>query len=132
MIITTKMALIIILLSQNYNLMAESFGKVYSTTSKYDLCLKNSTNRYNYLECMNEELKYQDKILNENYKKTMKSLQEFRKSKLIITQRAWINYRDLKCTSYYHKESGLGGLEDQQSCLIQETIKRADELDKLF
>lgn len=77
---------------------------------------------------MNTELKHQDIILNENYKKTMQSIPEFRKNKLKKTQRVWIKYRDLKCSSYYHKESGSGGLEDQQVCLLQETIKRADEL----
>jgi len=62
----------------------------------------------------------------------MKSIQEFRKNKLKITQRAWIKYRDLKCSSYYHKESGSGGLGDQSTCLIYETIKRADELDEFY
>ena len=132
MSIPTKIAISIILLSQSYYLMAESFGKIYFTSRAYNLCSKNAMDSYSYLQCLDAELKYQDRILNKNYKKTMKSIQEFRKNKLKRTQRAWIQYRDLKCSSYYHKESASGGLADQSTCLIYETIKRADELDNLY
>jgi len=81
---------------------------------------------------MSEELRQQDAILNKNYKMTMKSIQDFRRNKLRETQRAWIKYINLKCSSYYHKQSGSGGLEDDLQCRIEETVRRAGELKNFY
>ncbi|WP_318439095.1 lysozyme inhibitor LprI family protein [Photobacterium leiognathi] len=52
------------------------------------------------------------------------------KEDLRKTQRLWIQYRDAKCGMFYHSESGSGGLEDLNDCMIKETIQRTKELNE--
>jgi uncharacterized protein YecT (DUF1311 family) len=111
---------------------SEEFVEKYATSKEYDLCIQSVVATYDVLACMKTELARQDKVLNENYKKAIKALDKERRKTLISAQRSWINYRDKKCSLYYHKNSGAGGLLDQEECLIKETIKRSAELFEMF
>ena len=111
---------------------AETFVDKYSTSKKFDLCTKISFATYDYVKCVNNELKIQDKLLNDNYRKTMKSLRKEKQSKLKKMQRTWIKYTNQKCSFSYDKYSGSGGLQDDVTCMLKETIKRAVELKELY
>ena len=88
--------------------------------------------RSNPNACIEEELKHQDKKLNTAYREAKKSIQPFRLKSLRDIQKAWIKYRDKKCSFFHHKESGLGGVTDALQCELDMTIKRARELKKIF
>ncbi len=111
---------------------SEEFVEKYTTSKEYDLCIQNVFATYDILACMKAELARQNKLMNENYKKALKALKKDRRKALISAQRSWINYRNKKCSLYYHKHSGTGGLLDQEECLIKETIRRSTELSEIF
>jgi len=106
-------------------------GKRLYTENYYE-CIKNSFSTADTIECMKKEFKIQDKKLNREYKRIIKSLSPERKKKLRDIQRAWINYVNKKCSFFYHPQSGSGGLIDMQECFLEETAERANELSKLY
>ena len=84
------------------------------------------------VNCMEKEIKVQDKVLKGSYIKALKSLQKFRREDLKKMQRLWKEYVDAKCNFYYHKESASGGISDASSCKLEEITKRAIELDEIY
>jgi len=98
----------------------------YSST--FYTCEKASPN---INECLDKELKKQDKYLNVAYQKAIKEIQPFRKRSLKEMQRTWIKYRNQKCTFYSHKESGSGGLTDAIQCELDMTMQRTIELKEI-
>ena len=121
--------IVIILLTITIN--AKEFVDEYNNPS-YNTCIKNTYSTYDVVSCIENETKVQDKILNKNYKLAMKNLTAQRKKKLRSIQRLWIKYVDEKCSFFYHKHSGSGGLQDSGECILNETIKRAQELNELY
>ncbi len=101
------------------------------TTKYYDRCMEEAMGTADVVACMEAEIGRQDRRLNENYRKAMKMLSKERRKVLRSVQRRWIRYRDAKCGFLYFSQSGSGGLEDMQQCLLIETIRRADELENL-
>ncbi len=96
----------------------------------YERCLETAGGATQpVLACMAQALKREDVRLNAAYRRMMAALPEPRRRALREVQRAWIRYRDLKCRFLYHPTSGSGGLQDQQQCLIDETRRRAGELE---
>jgi len=98
-------------------------------SSDFQSCIEQSANPN---ICMEDELKYQDKKLNLAYAKAKKSIQLFRRESLRDIQRAWINYRNKRCSFFYHKESGSGGITDSLACELDMTIQRTKELKEIF
>jgi len=84
------------------------------------------------LACIQVYTKVEDDHLNEVYKQAMSRIEEFRRGDMRQMEKAWISYRDLKCNFYYHKQSGRGGLADSAQCLLDETKRRAEELEALY
>jgi uncharacterized protein YecT (DUF1311 family) len=95
-------------------------------------CFKKAQSTDAILTCINRHLKQEDARLNQNYREAMKRIAPFRRESLQKVQRLWIGYAHAKCDFFYHKESGSGGLVDAQSCLLEETTRRADELGALY
>jgi len=104
----------------------------YIYSKEYRKCISNSFSGLDAVNCVEKEIKVQDKILNDSYKEAMKNIQNFRRVDLRNMQRLWIKYIDSKCSFYYHKESGNGGLNDMSSCRLEEITKRAIELDEIY
>jgi uncharacterized protein YecT (DUF1311 family) len=94
--------------------------------------MANALSNADAIICIKQELNFQDKKLNQAYKKAINKVQPFRKKDLRDIQRMWIKYRDKKCSFYYHKESGSGGLSDMLECKLDETIKRTIELNEVY
>ncbi len=78
--------------------------------------------------CNGNELKYQDKILNKNYKQAMKVLDAKHRDELKKVQRAWIKYRNAKCDFLFGLTGGTMDLLIGGSCYVDMTTKRAEEL----
>ncbi len=111
---------------------AEGVLDKYTTSQRYGLCIKDAIGSYDYLSCIESEIKIQDKRLNFNYKKAVKNLSQKRKNQLRDIQRTWVKYRNQKCSFFYHKHSGSGGVLDMAECSLEETVRRADELGVIF
>jgi len=97
--------------------------------NQYDKCIKEGGF---YRDCMRYERDRQDKLLNINYKKAMNRLKGERREQLREIQRLWIKYTNAKCSFYYHKHSGSGGLDEAIFCEMQEATKRALELSEIY
>ena len=67
-------------------------------SSQYQPCLDRSGGvTLEMRTCNGNELKYQDKLLNKNYKKAMKVIDAKHRNELKKVQRLWMKYRDAKC-----------------------------------
>jgi uncharacterized protein YecT (DUF1311 family) len=80
------------------------------------------------IDCISAELKRQDALLNQNYRKLMASLSAGRKKTLQEAQRAWIKFRDTNCDFYYDPDGGSAARIDANECLLNATADRAKEL----
>ena len=108
--------------------------KTKKPTSNYESCIDNSDgNTGSMHECNLEELKYQDTLLNKNYKLVMQKLSDEEKMKLTMKklQRLWVKYRDANCDFLYNLTGGTMDILNGDSCLIEMTTKRAVELNDL-
>ena len=83
------------------------------------------------IDCISAELKRQDALLNENYRKLMASLSAKRKKALQEAQRAWLKFRDTNCDFYYDPDGGSAARVDANECLLNATADRANELAQL-
>ena len=81
-------------------------------------------------ECLNEELKIQDKILNETYKDTLGVLNDENKKKLKDIQRKWVSYKEAKC-SFIPFEGELYRVESAD-CYLRMTKVRIGELEHVI
>ena len=81
--------------------------------------------------CNGNELKYQDKILNKNYKLAMNVLDIQHRNELKKVQRLWMEYRDAKCDFLFGLTGGTMDLLIGGSCYIEMTAQRADELEDI-
>ncbi len=95
----------------------------------FDSCMDGSGGvTVKMLECVDAEIKKQDKKLNENYKTLMTALNASRKNGLKNAQRLWIKYRDANCHFYYDPDGGTIQSILSSDCLLRMTAERADEL----
>jgi uncharacterized protein YecT (DUF1311 family) len=83
------------------------------------------------IDCISAELKRQDALLNQNYRKLMASLSAGRKKVLQEAQRAWIKFRDTNCDFYFDPDGGSAARIDANECLLNATADRAKELAQL-
>ena len=93
-------------------------------------------------KCLKQETTKADARLNASYKAVVGELDRMKKDnpgaenakmKLVLAQRAWIQYRDNDCDAVYalHIEGSLRGVLYSQ-CVIDRTNRRTDELDGLM
>lgn len=83
------------------------------------------------VECMVGELGRQDKRLNTAYHTLMTDLEPPRKKQLQAAQRLWLQYRDANCSFYHDPNGGSLARVAANSCLLQMTAQRAQELGNL-
>lgn len=81
------------------------------------------------MNCIGDETKRQDVLLNSAYKHIMKKLSPSRKKQLQEVQRVWIKYRELNCNFYTNPDGGTLSMVNANSCLMSATAARAKELD---
>ena len=94
--------------------------------ARVDECMQKDSSTAGMVECINAEFAVQDKILNENYKKTMSILNDENKKILKDIQSKWIAYKEAKC-AFYPRQGTIHRL-DAADCYLQMTKERAAEL----
>ena len=98
-------------------------------SSQYQHCLDHSGGVTSDMRaCNGQELAYQDRLLNRNYKKAIRVLNREKKKELKTVQRLWIEYRDAKCGFEYGLTGGTMDLANGDGCLVDMTAERAEEL----
>jgi Uncharacterized protein conserved in bacteria len=93
-------------------------------------CLKKDGSAEGNIKCINEELKIQDKILNETYKDALGVLSDENKKKLKEIQRKWVSYKEAKC-SFIPFEGELYRVESAD-CYLRMTKVRIGELEHVI
>ena len=105
-------------------------------SKEYDTCMKGPKASQGItmamLNCGSKELKYQDKKLNNTYKKLKKSLSKKRQKELLSAQRLWIKYKDANCAFYNDPNGGTMHKLFAQECFMDATRSRADELKSML
>lgn len=80
------------------------------------------------VECIVAEHGRQDKRLNTVYSTLMAELEPQRKKQLQAAQRLWLQYREANCSFYMDPEGGSLARVAANSCQLQMTAQRAQEL----
>lgn len=80
------------------------------------------------VECIVSELGRQDKRLNTAYHALMAELAPPRKKQLQAAQRLWLDFREANCSFYLDPEGGSLARVAANSCQLQMTARRAQEL----
>ena len=97
---------------------------------QYQQCLDSSGGvTTNMRMCSSQELKYQDKLLNKNYKGAMKRLDKDKQNELKKIQKLWMKYRDARCNFQFGLTGGTIDLIMGDECLVDMTAQRAKELE---
>ena len=98
-------------------------------SSGYQHCLDNSDGVTTAMrECNVQELRYQDGLLNRNYKVLMSRLSPVKKEELKRAQRLWIKYRNANCAFYVGLTGGTMDIVNIGSCHVEMTARRVEEL----
>ncbi len=98
----------------------------------YDKCLAapSGQSTAGMIGCIGAELKLQDARLNRAYQAAQKRMTLPRqKAALTKAQRAWIAFRDADCASRYDAAWGTLSRIEANSCVLDRTADRADELE---
>lgn len=99
---------------------------------KFSACMDKTEGTTNdMLNCVGEETKYQDSLLNKNYKTVIAQLSLDRQKQLKEAQRLWVKYRDANCNFYVDPEGGTMAVLNSASCFMETTAQRAKELANL-
>jgi uncharacterized protein YecT (DUF1311 family) len=99
----------------------------YSET--YNACMDDSSGvTVNMLDCMASEIEQQDARLNQNYKAAMQVLTPAQQAQLRDAQRLWIKLRDADCGLLGSLTGGTMDSLNGNSCFLDMTKKRADDL----
>ena len=101
-------------------------------TPAYQKCLAapSGQSTAGMIDCIGAELKIQDARLNRSYQAAQKRMTLPRqKTALTKAQRAWIAFRDADCASRYDADWGTMSRIAANSCVLDRTAERADELD---
>lgn len=101
------------------------------TRAEYQACLDRSgAETFAMQQCGDEEMSWQDARLNRLYKQALTQLPTMEKEKLRIAQRTWLKQTDATCR-WDAASEGQGQMLDAQSCRLNRTTNRADELDAM-
>ncbi len=108
----------------------DSFNKATPRKS-FDDCAKRANGvTPDILECINIEFSYQDKRLNDSYKKLTINLSEEKKAMLVSAQRQWLKATDDGCI-WVPDVDGQAGQMYADTCRLNRTINRIAELEKM-
>lgn len=81
------------------------------------------------LACIKDEYQLQDKRLNDSYHQLMASLPSSRRSALKTAQRDWLKSRRSTCDFYFKVAGGTMVSLVSQSCYLDATVERVEQLD---
>ena len=104
----------------------------YRYSPQYETCmdkvdlgaLKNSQ----WAACADQELKKVDAALNTYYRKLQQQLEPEQREALKKSQRAWLQYREARCSFEALGPVAPGGAAGQSLCMLEMTAQKADYL----
>lgn len=104
----------------------------YRYSPQYETCmdkadlgaLKNSQ----WAACADQELKKVDAVLNTYYRKLQQQLEPEQREALKKSQRAWLQYREARCSFEALGPVAPGGAAGQSLCMLEMTAQKADYL----
>lgn len=102
------------------------------TSQSHDKCLQKAISTVDIVTCISTEYERQDQRLNDNYQQLRSQLSSARQEQLLTAQRAWIQYKEANCDFYFDPEGGTLARVSANSCVLNETRERADELERLM
>lgn len=82
------------------------------------------------VECLGDLYEDEDMRLNTAYRAAIEPLEGERRTQLRDAQRAWVAFRDANCLFYRAGEGTIAAIEGN-SCMVETTRARADELEQL-
>ncbi len=92
---------------------------------RFNQCMDHSEGvTVNMQDCISEELKVQDKLLNSQYQKAMKSLDKEQQKLLKEAQRAWLKMRENDSQLILKSNEGSLGRIDAASSFLNDTVLR--------
>lgn len=100
-------------------------------SNQYTTCMNKASNTASMVQCVSNEMARQDVRLNKAYNSLMSKQSENRKQELQSVQRLWIKYRDANCKFYLDPNGGSIAQVKSANCMMNETLKRANELENL-
>ena len=108
----------------------------YRYSPQYETCmdkvdlgaLKNSQ----WAACADQELKKVDAALNTHYRKLQQQLEPEQREALKKSQRAWLQYREARCSFEALGPVAPGGAASQSLCMLEMTAQKADYLRDLL
>lgn len=95
----------------------------------HERCMATASTTVSMLECNAAELKRHDARLNAQYKAALAAHGETQQAMLRDAQRQWMKYRDANCGFYAQLTGGTLDSLNSSSCVLEETARRADELE---
>lgn len=102
--------------------------RALSIRPSYAACSQRANTTADMVGCANDEYAFQDKRLNDVYKRLMVSLPEAKQKVLRTEERQWVGYKMKHCKP--PADGGTLSLVTSADCAVQETAKRATELEK--
>ncbi|RFC84035.1 DUF1311 domain-containing protein [Acinetobacter sichuanensis] len=100
-------------------------------SQQYTACMNKASSTVSMVQCTSVETARQDARLNKAYNGLMSKLSKTRKQELQTAQRLWIKYRDANCKFYVDPNGGSIAQVKGANCVMNETVKRATELENL-
>jgi len=101
-------------------------------TAAYNKCMDNSGGvTSEMLSCQDAELKKQDRLLNDAYKKAMKILDDGQKKQLKEGQKAWLKMRDADAGLMGTLSGGTMDRLNASSVFLEYTVQRVKFLNSL-
>lgn len=96
---------------------------------KFKKCYEKAKTNYDLAMCNKNEYKYYNHILNDKYKKLSSLLTRPQRQKLILAQRAWLNFRYLDCDFAGLRAEG-GTLQPRiiRLCQVERTKNRIEDI----
>jgi uncharacterized protein YecT (DUF1311 family) len=102
-------------------------------SKQYGVCMEMSEGvTEKMLACMRQEERKQVVLLNSSYSQLMTKQSPEQKKQLLMTQAIWKKYIQSNCRFYYDPEGGSLAKVSAASCMLDETARRADELNSLI
>lgn len=121
---------------------ADSYGSAYGIRPDFEACITHQapgmSTAGHRQECADQELEFQDARLNRVYQAAMAKLKggsntlTTEASQLRDAQRKWLAQRDPLCAEAAAAAGSNMGPAEQSRCYMDQTAKRADELERTY
>ncbi len=100
-------------------------------SSQYSACVAQSTDIADRHQCVHTEINHQEKRLHATLQKAQAQLSHSRNKALQKSQRIWEKYKQAICNFHLDPDAGKMGLLDADTCVMQVTAARAQQLEVL-